>query len=395
MMRLATCRPTIAACLFALGALYLAPAARAAVAQPTWSSPSAYPPSCFGFRSSQETHSECDAPSERARAEAAPPFTPINADAAVSTVTGLALAQIVVVGLATTGRWGDKNINYVYGDFVPGSYGGPGVGPFAAPDSPPYIAVSELEITNLFRQQLSHLDMVGNNGNLWEYKTVLSGANGYQLVSIRSNVSADAVQGIAGILLQSIAANPPAPRPTFTDVPTSTSTATPLASTPAPSVLTATPTSTTPATTIPTATATATAMATVTPTVMPILTATITPTATIALTGTAPVTATSSLVVTVATVRHGLVMVGVRTAPHSLVRWSLHLASHSASSGRLHAPLATWATIIQRQARADAQGLFTSRMSLRGAAGSGRLFVTAQLGSTRPLTRTVTVRLKA
>jgi len=368
MMRLATCQPTIAACLFALGALYLAPAPRAAVAQPTWSSPSAYPPSCFGF-GSRPTRSECDDPSERAQAEAELPFTPINADAAVSTVTGLALAQIVVVGLAATGRWGDKNINYVYGDFVPGSYGGPGVGPFAAPDSPPYIAVSELEITDLFRQQLSHLDMVGNNGNLWEYKTVLSGANGYQLVSIRSNVSADAVQGIAGILLQSIAANPPAPRPTFTDVPTSTSTATdtPVTSTPAPGVPTATPTATA------------------------ALTATITPTDTASLTGTAPVTVTSSLVVTVATVRHGLVMVGVRTTPYSPVSWSLQLASHSGT----HAPPAPWRTIVQRQARADGLGLFTSRVSLRGADGPGRLLVTVQLGSTRTLTGTVALRLKA
>ncbi len=391
-MHLSTRRPRLAACLFALCALCLAPAARAATAQPAWSSPSTYPPSCFAF-GSRATRGECDDPSARARAEAEPPFTPINADAAVSTVTGLALTQIVVVGLAAPGRWGDKSVHYVYGDFVPGSYGGPATGPFAAPDSPPYIVVSELEIADAVRRQLSHLDVVGNSGNLWQYETVLSGANGYQLVIIRSNVSADAVQGVAQILLQSVTANPPAPRPTFTDVPTSTSTAmdTPVASTPAPGMPTATPTSTAPATTTPTPTVTATAMATVTP----ILTATVAPTATVTLTGTTPVTVTSSLVVTVATVRHGLVMVGVRTAPHSLVRWSLHLASHSASSGRLHAPPAPWATIIQRQARADAQGLFTSRMFLRGTAGSGRLFVTVQLGSARALTRTVTLRLKA
>ncbi len=372
MMRLATCRPTIAACLFALCALYLAPAARAAAAWPAWSSPSAYPPSayppsayppsCFGF-GSRATRIECDDPAERAQAEAELPFTPINADAAVSTVTGLALTRIIVVGLAAPGRWGDRSIHYVYGDFVSGDPGGPATGPFAVPDSPPYIVVSELEITDFFRQQLRHLDMVGNSGNLWEYETVLSGANGYQLVIIRSNVSAGAVQGVARILLQSIIANPPAPRPTFTDVPTSTSTATdtPVASG------------------VPTATPTAP------------LTATVTPTDTASLTGTAPVTVTSSLVVTVATVRHGLVMVDVRTAPYSPVRWSLQLASHPDT----HVPPARWRMIVQRQERADALGLYTSRMSLHGADGLGRLLVTVQLGSMQTLTRTVALRLKA
>ncbi len=325
MMRLATCRPTIAACLFALGALYLAPAPRAAVAQSTWSSPSAYPPSCFGF-GSRPTRSECDDPSERARVEAELLFTPTNADAAVSTVTGLALTRIIVVGLAAPGRWGDRSIHYVYGNFVSGDPGGPAIGPFAVPDSPPYIVVSELEIADFLRQQLRHLDMVGNSGDLWEYKTVLAGANGYHLVIIRSNVSADAVQGVARILLRSVAANPPAPRPTFTNVPTSTSTAT---DTPVPGVPTATPTATAP----------------------PM--ATVTPTATMPLTVTAPVSVTSSLVVTVATVRHGLVMVGVRTAPYSALRWSLQLASPPGT----HAPPARWRTIVQRQARADALGL--------------------------------------
>jgi len=378
---------TVAACIFAFadvgGSM---PRARAEYV----------PPPCV-YTNAQGTYRRCFDPSERARADAAVVFTPVNADSLIAAQTGLALTHIILSPEVLTSGGVASAISYTYGDYVSD---GNRFHHCPSADSPPYVIVSEHATNPYVPKWMGQPDIIGggripDNAPVapceWDgYTTVPgSGLPADPTLIVEGNLSRAAMQSLLTALAQDVAAQPPLARPTATGTPTITPTPTDTLAPSAPGTgdqPTSVPTNTPPPTDTPLPTDTAIPSPTTGPT------DTAVPTATPALTTTGTVTPTLALGLNVS--RAGLVLVNLHTAPHAALALSLQAAvRHVSPASRAHALLVrvSWRTLARQQRQADVYGQRTLLLHVAGAAAPGttvRVVVSARV-SGRTITRQI------